>query len=213
MPQAGIDNLPVTSAEGRRIAEVTIPPVDGDATLVVVETPDNLLPDKGEPVTAAINVVVLTSEGELTQFDADPVTLCFFNVDTTEDRCLAFINDAGEWECEDFCLSAGKDNSVCGDSDHLTNFAILLDTRGGSDSRCDSSSLDLSFVWASTALVVAAIILVLFTGLVYEVRLRMAVKADDVRLTRAFVESPVATNAAAAADAIAAADAVLPLDG
>lgn len=187
---------------------MTIPSLDGEAVLVVRELPSRSLPTNSEAVTPAIDVVVMSPQGAVTQFNSNPVTLCFFNVDTTDNRCLGFINDAGDWECEDYCLT-GSGGAVCGDSDHLTSFAILLDTEGGSDSRCGSSSLDLRLVWASSALVISAVVVVLLVVAAYEVHLRRSIKADNTRLTRTFVESPGASNAAAAADA-AAATVVLP---
>jgi hypothetical protein len=202
LPRAGTEDIPFSSGEGDPIAELTIPSLDDEAVLVVRELPSRLLPTNSEAVTPAIDVVVMSPQGEVTQFSSDPVTLCFFNVDTTDNRCLGFINDEGDWECEDYCLT-GSGGTVCGDSDHLTSFAILLDTEGGSDSRCGSSSLDLRLVWASSALVICAVVMVLLVVAAYEVHLRRTVMADNTRLTRTVVESPGATDAAAAADAAA----------
>lgn len=45
--------------------------------------------------------------------------------------------DPPEWKCQDFCLFTTDDGLFCGETDHVTNFAILLNGAGaGSASRC-----------------------------------------------------------------------------
>ena len=55
------------------------------------------------------------------------IELCF-EVDAKEqklDLCLAYLDPDERWECEDKCLKR-KGKKLCGKTDHLTNFAILL---------------------------------------------------------------------------------------
>jgi hypothetical protein len=59
-----------------------------------------------------------------------------------DNRCLGYLNtDASppKWECQDDCLLRDKDGMVCGETDHFTNFAILLGGGASTDS-CDSGA-------------------------------------------------------------------------
>ncbi len=52
-------------------------------------------------------------------------------VSDLEGACLGFFDEKhGEWRCEDETLETRED-TLCGDTDHFTTFAILL--RGGPD--------------------------------------------------------------------------------
>lgn len=203
IPREGIKQVEVTLPSSQEpIAEVTIPGLDEEAVLVV-RLVDSQPRNGRSPVTQVLDLVVTAAGGDITTFSGEPVRLCFVGVRNAENRCLGFVNKRGAWECEDYCLST-SDDKVCGNSSHLTNFALLLDNEGGSSSRCGASSQDWRLVWASAALVGVAICVVLIAIAAYEIRYRMAVRADDARLTRAFVTSPVGVTAAAAADAAAA---------
>ncbi len=47
--------------------------------------------------------------------------------------CLGYLDLAGRWQCEDRCPRQ-KDTRLCGETDHFTSFAILL--QGGTGSAC-----------------------------------------------------------------------------
>jgi len=51
----------------------------------------------------------------------------------TDNACLGFLNAEKKWECVDECLES-KGDLLCGDTDHFTNFAILL--TGGKGTSC-----------------------------------------------------------------------------
>ena len=54
-----------------------------------------------------------------------------------EDACLGFWDDSKsppEWHCEDRCLKKKNERTLCGKTEHFTNFAILL---SGIDDPCD----------------------------------------------------------------------------
>lgn len=210
IPREGVDRLLITSPDGEPIGDVTIPPLNEESLLTIKLVPEVLQPHgSGQPVTLVLDVVVTGPDGDVTEFGMEPVRLCFRGVDTVNDRCLGFVNADDQWECEDYCLDTDGQEGICGNSDHLTNFAVLLDSRGGSNSRCGSSSQDWRLVWASAALVCVAMLVVLAAVLVIEIRLRFNVSVDETRLTRTFVQSPAVANAAAEADAIA--NATIPL--
>lgn len=56
-----------------------------------------------------------------------------------EGACLAYFDETtSKWQCQDDCLekkTMGSRETLCGTTDHLTNFAILL-SGGGSNSKC-----------------------------------------------------------------------------
>lgn len=125
-------------------------------------------------VSPVLDIRVFAVDGsETTSFSGNDVEICFAkNGIDPDDVCLGYYNDKGAWECEDYCLdetSAG----ICGKSDHLTNFALLLDQDAGSSSKCGSTPGDQwVYVYLSTALVSCAIIAVLLGAIAVEIRLR-----------------------------------------
>jgi len=94
------------------------------------------------------------------QFSAD---VCL-NVNQNEDiseLCLGFYDEqTGEWKCEDECLEEQRRSSgmieVCGQTNHFTNFAVLLSGAGGGNP-CGSSYLYFTGDWRGDAGVAAGI--------------------------------------------------------
>jgi hypothetical protein len=87
---------------------------------------------------------------------------------------LGYINDDNEWECEDECLTS-KGELFCGNTDHFTSFAVLLDgggSGGGSNDPCASSSRDLLISWLSLAAVSCACLVIILTICAAEIRFR-----------------------------------------
>ena len=72
------------------------------------------------------------------------IEICFELESNVEGSCLGFYNTKKQppvWECEDKCLKK-KGKSICGNSDHLTNFAILL--TGNDENACDDGNFILN---------------------------------------------------------------------
>jgi len=67
----------------------------------------------------------------------------------------SFDEDTGKWQCDDHCLEEDSDGQLCGDVDHLTNFALLLSGNGGSG--CGSSAGDyiLGSAWNDFYLIIS----------------------------------------------------------
>ena len=71
-----------------------------------------------------------------------------------EDACLGFWDESKsppEWRCEDRCLKKKNDRTLCGKTEHFTNFAILL---SGIDNPCGSDNYvtgslkgDMLLIW------------------------------------------------------------------
>jgi hypothetical protein len=120
-------------------------------------------------------------DNAITQLDA-PLVLCFNRPNrtiATKDReaCLSYFDVQKEkWVCEDECLSyTSKEEQLCGASDHLTNFALLLTGAAGGNANadpCSSSSLDNTLAWVSLGMVAGAILIVCLCVIVIEVRTR-----------------------------------------
>ena len=75
------------------------------------------------------------------------VEICFKSEEEdSEDLCLGFLDETTnppEWKCEDKCLEENNDNLLCGETEHFTNFALLLSGGlNGGGSACESSSTD-----------------------------------------------------------------------
>ena len=88
--------------------------------------------------------------------------------------CLGYLNERvnpPKWECQDSCLSKGKDG-YCGKTNHFTSFAVLLDSSGGGGGGkgpCASSGSPYNiYTWLTLAFVLFAILVVTFCILVYE---------------------------------------------
>ena len=102
--------------------------------------------------------------------------------------CLSFYNEReAKWTCEDKCLTnPGNERSLlCGETEHLTNFALLLSgNEGGSDRRdpCNSSSMDHTLAWVSLGLVAGAIVIIALSVVIIELRARWQVHNFNTQL-------------------------------
>jgi len=107
----------------------------------------------------------------------DSIELCFL-VEEDEDEdtaCLGFYHEpSGEWECEDNCPKRLKSNELCGDTNHLTTFSILLDSTGNENSPCGGSSagVDLVLTWVSAGMVLCFCCMSVLVTVAYEVHIR-----------------------------------------
>ena len=96
---------------------------------------------------AALSVVIDVSLTSLNQSALQPdssIEICFgVSTDVSlRESCLGYLNEEKEppqWECEDRCLKQ-RENFICGKTDHLTNFAILL-TGSGNAAHCDDDEI------------------------------------------------------------------------
>lgn len=167
--------IPVTGENGERVGSVSLPS-DISGTLVV--SSDTTAEVIDDVVSLVLDVTVVGGSGELiTSFD-DPIELCFQTNESEGDVCLGFYNDNEEWECEDYCLESTSEG-VCGETNHLTSFALLLDSSAGSDDKCGSASTDYMYVYLSVGFVLFAVIVVVIGALIGEYRLRARLKGRE----------------------------------
>ena len=109
------------------------------------------------------NADLQTNPVDITFFDefgnsVQPTTdikICFESPDNNNDICLGSFNEeTQEWECDDHCLDE-ENGSLCGNADHLTNFALLLSGGSGGSNACGSPVNDyiLGSAWKDLVLI------------------------------------------------------------
>jgi hypothetical protein len=116
-------------------AVLSVPPgalsVDTTFTITPLDTP------AGDVVFGSALYDI--SGNEVTTLD-DDVTICLSaNAKAGEDACLGYLDESTDpptWKCQDECLKE-KNDLLCGNTDHFTNFAILLTGGGGGGDKCN----------------------------------------------------------------------------
>ena len=141
-----------------------------------------------------LNITLLDEDGtSITQLDA-PLIICLAPPDAAKKGdtfCLSYFDEKKEeWRCEDECLTdiptkgeetGERSDLVCGETRHLTNFALLLT---GGNSACQSSR-DNTLSWVSLGMVAGAVVLVAFCGLVAEIQVRWRLRRQAIILSKA----------------------------
>ena len=179
--------LELSTFSGEVVASLTIPPdLSDQANTTLSITFVNNVPDtfsKQELGGSILEIVLTDTNGErITELDA-PLVICLARPNATKKVrnsgvCLSFYDERkAKWVCEDECLSyTGKEDQLCGQTSHLTNFALLLSgASGGSGDGdpCTSSSQDNTLAWVSLGMVAGAIVIVALCVVVVEIRTRM----------------------------------------
>jgi len=186
----------VLNEDGEEVAQITVPDgVDG----VVVVTKNDGADSINDLSSIVLDISIFDANGErITDFE-DDLQICFRNNGDDNDVCLGFFNEDGNWECEDFCLEPPPAGSLlCGETDHLTNFALLLSTDANSDARCGSSdSADLIFLYLTIGFVTAAICFMCIGFIIIEYRVRRKAAKKEAAIRR--VTDHVMSNAPAMA--------------
>ena len=92
----------------------------------------------------------------------DKVTICFSKSERVEkisDTCLGYLDESvfpPEWVCQDRCLKEKENRLLCGDTNHFTNFAILLG--GDNGSHCSNDSQYITGSWSGDIILIAVLI-------------------------------------------------------
>ena len=117
-----------------------------------------------------LDIVLRDSSNNLITSLEAPLTICFSPPSTGKSNggyCLSYYDESkSKWQCEDECLLQTDKGQLCGKTDHLTNFALLLTGKtggsggNGGGSVCQSSSVETAFAWVSLGIVAGAILLV-----------------------------------------------------
>ena len=134
--------------------------------------------------STVLNITLLDGQGNsITQLDS-PLTICLaLPNNTKKDKrvCLSYYDERkNDWRCEDDCLTtvgnnaaAGetkRENLLCGQTSHLTNFALLLKGNDREDP-CKSGDNN-TLAWISLGMVGGAILFVFLSVVMVEVLFR-----------------------------------------
>ena len=163
---------------GSTVGSIVVPPnlsPSGPAILDVIFVSNVPQPANIKLGSVIIDINLRNEFGEVTQL-GEPLEICLEQPDgDVDDACLSFFNtETRRWECEDECLEKVGDQ-YCGETNHLTSFALLLDGGGGGgggDDPCNSNEADYIFVWLSLAAVALAICCIILMILIVEIRFR-----------------------------------------
>ena len=117
----------------------------------------------------------------ITQLDA-PLTVCLAlasKIKKGERVCLSYYDEQrGKWRCEDKCLTTNgtkREDTLCGQTDHLTNFALLFFGNSNQyEDPCSSNTPDFTLFWISLGLGMGAILLIACCVVLNEVRYQWA---------------------------------------
>ena len=106
-----------------------------------------------------------------------PLTICLRRFKQRKDLCLGFYDDRTDnWICEDKSLTTSSGinkDFLCGETRHLTNFALLLTGQVGEDDPWNSKSLNAILTWVSMGMVAGAIVIIAVFVLLLEVHVRI----------------------------------------
>ena len=137
-------------------------------------------------VSAILNITLLDGQrNSITRLDS-PLTICLALTEEQKGKivCLSYYDERkAKWICEDECLTTftaqstnatkGRDKGetlLCGQTDHLTNFALLL--IGNEEEDPCRSGKGNTLAWISLGMVGGAILLVAISVLVIEIQMR-----------------------------------------
>ena len=150
--------------------------------------------DSNQPglVSSILNITLSDGQGNaITQLDS-PLTICLaYPNSTKKDQkvCLGYYDEnRNKWKCEDECLTVPKsgmnrENLLCGQTDHLTSFALLL--FGKDEEYPCKSDPDKTLAWISLGMVAGAIVVVALSVVFVEVYFRWRLYRLDKQLTKA----------------------------
>jgi hypothetical protein len=146
-----------------------------------------------------LNITLLDGQGNaITQLDS-LLTICLALPNTTakgQRVCLSYYDERKDkWRCEDECLTnvvtgdsnaadgeaKGMERLLCGQTGHLTNFALLLVGSVGEDP-CKSDKDSNTLAWISLGMVIGAVFVVSLSVLIIEVYIRWKHLQSDKEL-------------------------------
>lgn len=130
---------------------VQVPPGAVSAPARIAVTPSEARVTGATPLSNVIEVTLLDADGNEVTRTGAPVEICLESDASKKDSaCLGYLDESTrEWKCEDQCLTSHGSNTVCGQTDHFTNFAILLSGTAGSGKGCDNDADAFGGTWFS----------------------------------------------------------------
>lgn len=171
-------SITLNSEEGGPVVTLSVPGslTEGTGGTINVQfaRERNSLGSTDSPLKSAVVDITLTVEDQVVTQLADPIEICltdanqFENVSPT--LCLGFFDvQQQEWLCEDLSLSLNAQGQWCGETGHLTSFALLLGGDTGSSGEYFPQS---TIAWISLGFIAGAIIIVVLGVGAVEIRYR-----------------------------------------
>lgn len=156
--------------DNKPVGVVRIPPERGDLELTI-ELNSPLPPSRNGALRDGVvaDITLRDASGrEITRFDT-PLTICLAPDKASRDKsCLSFYDEErNEWVCQDECLKE-EDGLFCGETDHLTSFALLLS--GGAGNECESP--EYIYSWLTLGFVCGTLLLVILSVIAIELHVR-----------------------------------------
>ena len=122
----------MTDGDGNQLGSLFIPALlssQPNVTLTVIGSSVEPAAPANQQLGSSILQITLVDSKNNSITDLDvPLTVCFVPSDEENKRqCLSYYDERkAKWKCEDKCLTRTKEGSLCGQTNHLTNFALLL---------------------------------------------------------------------------------------
>mmetsp|Transcript_855 Transcript_855/g.3125 ORF Transcript_855/g.3125 Transcript_855/m.3125 type:complete len:983 (-) Transcript_855:50-2998(-) len=158
------------------IGVITVPgEVFPDGGTIVVNPVDNPSETGLQPISPIFDITIFDRNGDVVRSFGRDLEICIATpaLDQADDICLGFFDEGKqEFVCEDPCVEE-EDDQLCGTTDHLTSFALLLGGGEGGTTTCDGDDgTDLLFTWLSIAFISAALVIVIIALVIIEIKVR-----------------------------------------
>lgn len=129
--QSGTTQLTISTNTGVEIGFISLD-VQG-AVVLIKQADDQLINQAGnvnDIVSAVVDISLVGRDGKQMKLEGS-ATICLKLNSTESNRkqCLSYIDtsvDPPVWKCQDECLEQVSPSFWCGQTDHFTNFAVLL---------------------------------------------------------------------------------------
>ena len=179
---------------------------EANTTLTTSLLSDSISENPNQLVASIVlNITLSDRKGNSITQLTTPLTICLA-LSRPEKKgkrvCLGYYNEyQRKWRCEDECLTSvvTKDTKasrgtkseilLCGETNHLTNFALLL-TGSDREYPCQSSQ-GKSLAWISLGMVGGAVVAFVCSVLVIEVHFRWKQSQINKQLTKACLQQPM----------------------
>ena len=150
-----------------------------NVTLIIESVPES----SGRPIANSIlDITLVDEDGQaISQLNFE-LTVCFPKPEgkKNEQLCLSYYDETRDkWICQDKCLTKpeNKDSLLCGQTDHLTNFALLFTgSNGKKDEPCQSDNPGHVLSWLSLGFVSGAFLIIILSVPIIEVYYRKNAK-------------------------------------
>ena len=198
------------SLSGGVVGALFVPPnLSNEANTTLITSFTSTIPSQQNLASAVLSITLLDGQGfSITRLDS-PLTICWAllsNIEKEQRICLSYYDTHEEkWTCEDECLSkvaskgtnasdgrTGEENLLCGQTSHLTSFALLL-IGGVVEDPCQPSKGDNTLSWISLGMVGGAILAVSFSVVIIELYFRWRHIKLDRELTKVCSKASMAS--------------------